>query len=146
MNCIGQHITPTEATGYVRYVRKVDGAERIRGPYCDGHQGDYCDAARWRERQGEIGELGAIPLDYAERLAEAERAGRVRRIRGEMERHPGTDAEIAEDVVSALLSLPYRAPYIGVPSVVLDRLQRWAAEQDEASATMRAEIDPEDLF
>lgn len=105
MRCMGLHTMEVEATGYVRYVRRVDGQEKVLGPYCDEHQVDYCEAARWRERQGEIRELGAVPLDYLERITEAQREGYKVRLRREIERHPGTPEQVADDLLSVILEL-----------------------------------------
>jgi hypothetical protein len=91
-----------EATGYVRKVYAESGHENVSGPFCDDCQAEVCAALR---RMGEYSEVGAVPLDYKERLAEAKRGGIKDRIASEIINHPGGPDEIADDLIEVLASI-----------------------------------------
>lgn len=58
----------------------------------------------------------------------------------------GTPDEIADDLYAVVMFLMegHRVPALA--SLVRDRLQRWESEQDEARATMLADVDPEEVY
>jgi hypothetical protein len=142
--CKGSPACASEATGLVRYVRAIDRVERLTGPYCDSHQVEVCVATR--ARGPEVREVGAVPLDYPERMTEAYRSGRVQRLVNEITSGRTNADQVADDIMAAILAAMdgYRVPALS--SLVSARLDRWHAERDEGQATIAAECDPEDIF
>ncbi|HEU4754277.1 MAG TPA: hypothetical protein VFU47_14300 [Armatimonadota bacterium] len=83
---------------------------------------------------------------FAERMKKAYRSGRVRRIAEELRSGKTTPEAVAEDIFAAIRKAEEDYTVPGLASLVLARLEQWAAQQDEGRATALADVDPEEIF
>jgi len=138
MKCIDLHSEPRDATGYVRYVRRVDGAERVIGPYCDPCQAEHC-VRLWTDYHSGADQAGAAPLDYQDGAAMTREQRIAKRTRDPLdeiveESHvsPASVSEVADEIARYVIGLTDSGAAHGLHREVINRLNAEWAKRNRA--------------